>query len=258
MPAEIRAVIADDEPLARMRLRHLCQRAGDVSVVAEATDGDEALAKVSELEPQLLFLDMQMPGRHGLSVAESLGGARRPLLVYVTAYAEYAVAAFAVDAVDYLLKPFDKDRFEAALARVRERLGGAALQGLNAAIAPGLLSRSAPLSPAAARLAVRSGWRTRFIDVKDVDYVAAEGNYVAVHVGDQSFLLRETMSTMETRLEAAGFVRVHRSSLVRIDCIAEIEPMASGDYVLRLRGGKTIAAARSYRQRLLSALGLER
>jgi two-component system LytT family response regulator len=255
VPAEIRAVIADDEPLARLRLSHLCARAGDVSVVAEATNGDEALAKVNELEPHLLFLDMQMPGRDGLSVGASLRRARRPLVVYVTAYAEYAVSAFAVDAVDYLLKPFDKGRFEITLARVRERLAAAPAQDSNT---PSSLARPSPVAPAAERLAVRSGWRTRFIDVNDVDYVAAEGNYVAVHVGDKSFLLRETMSAMEKRLEAAGFVRVHRSSLVRIDRIDEIEPIASGDYVLRLKGGQTVAVTRSYRRRLLAALGLDR
>jgi len=255
MQTEIRAVIADDEPLARMRLRRLCERAGDVTVVGEATDGDEALARVAELRPELLFLDMQMPGRSGLAVGQALGGDERPLVVFVTAYQEYAVGAFAVDAVDYLLKPFDRERFEMTLKRVRERLAsrpeGPSLRD-GEPDAP-------PVAPAkaATRLAVRSGLSTRFVDVKDVDYLAAEGNYVALHVGELSFLVRETMSAMEAKLDPATFVRVHRSSIVRIDRIEEIEPVASGDYVLRLRSGKTVAAARSYRLRLFRVLGLE-
>jgi len=256
MQAEIRAVIADDEPLARMRLRRLCERAGDVAVVAEAADGDQALARVAELRPHLLFLDMQMPGKSGISVGQALEREGRPLLVFVTAYREYAVGAFAVDALDYLLKPFDKDRFEVTLARVRERL--AARYEPNLAGDEGAPLRRGARSPQLERLAVRSGSRTRFIELGDVDCVTAEGNYVCVHTGDKSYLLRETMNVMETRLDAAVFVRVHRSTIVRIDRIEEIEPVASGEYVLRLCGGKTVASARSYRQHLLGALGLTR
>jgi two-component system LytT family response regulator len=241
MTVEIRAVIADDEPLARMRLRRLCERADNVSVVAEASDGDEALARVAELRPQLLFLDMQMPGRDGLAVGRALPPEARPLIVFVTAYREYAVGAFAVEALDYLLKPFDSERFEVTLARARERVAqGRGVQNV------------------AARIAVRSGLRTRFLDVDDVDYVAADGNYVSVHVGERSCLVRETMNAMETRLDPGVFVRVHRSTIVRIDRIAEIEPVASGDYVIRLKDGTTVAAARSYRRRLLAALGVQR
>lgn len=238
MHPEIRAVIADDEALARMRLRRLCELSPGVEVVAEAEDGDAALRCTAEHRPDLLFLDVAMPGKNGLSVAEELDPAARPLLVYVTAYSEYAVSAFQVAALDYLLKPFDKERFEQTIARVRSAVSAGA--------------------PRLDRLAVKSGSTTRFLELKDVDCVTAEGNYVSVQSGDKSYLVRETMSAMEASLDPSSFVRVHRSAIVRIDRIDEIEPVASGEYVLRLRGGKTIASARTYRQRLLQALGLRR
>lgn len=268
MQPEIRAVIADDEALARLRLSRLCALSGGIDVVAEAKDGDEAIQCVAEHRPQLLFLDVEMPGKNGLSVAEGLDPRARPLVVFVTAYRDYAVGAFAVRALDYLLKPFDKERFAATIARVREELAMEARHGDRARgddlRGPGSHGQSgdagAPrIAPRAVeRLAVKNGSTTRFVELKDVDCVTAEGNYVSVQCGDQSYLVRETMSAMETTLDPASFVRVHRSAIVRIDRIDEIQPVASGEYVLRMRGGKTIAAARTYRQRLLRALGLRR
>jgi two-component system LytT family response regulator len=263
---EIRAVIADDEALARMRLRRLCELSPGVSVVAEAEDGDAALRCAAEHRPDLLFLDVSMPGKNGLSVAAELDPAARPLLVYVTAYREYAVSAFEVQALDYLLKPFDKERFAETIARVRARLGSPGASGSEATAdgaAPltsatrGIAAPSANV-PRLERLAVKAGSTTRFLELRDVDCVTAEGNYVSVQSGDKSYLVRETMNAMEASLDPGSFVRVHRSAIVRIDRIDEIEPVASGEYVLRLRGGKTIAAARTYRQRLLHALGIGR
>jgi two-component system LytT family response regulator len=256
---EIRAVIADDEALARLRLARLCALSGGIDVVAEAKDGDEARKCVAEHRPDLLFLDVEMPGQSGLSVAEGLDPRARPLVVFVTAYRDYAVGAFAVGALDYLLKPFDKERFAETIARARERL---AVDARDVSLHEESGETRAPHRESALRaidrLAVKSGPVTRFIELKDVDCVTAEGNYVSVQCGERSYLVRETMNAMETSLDPASFVRVHRSAIVRIDRIAEIEPIASGEYVLRLRGGKTIAAARTYRLRLLHALGLQR
>jgi two-component system LytT family response regulator len=247
MPSEIRVIIADDEPLARQRLRHLCARESDIAVVGEAGDGAQAEALVDEHQPDLLFLDVQMPEPGGLTVAaraRARGGDRAPLVVLVTAYREHAVEAFDLDAVDYLVKPFDVDRFHAAIDRVRERLAARAS------------SEGGARPRAIERIPVRSGLRIRFVEMKDLDYITAEGNYVTLHAGGHESLIRETLVAMEKRLDPEAFVRVHRSTIVRIDRVEEIEPLASGEFVLKLRGGVTLTSGRSFRQTLVSAFGI--
>ena len=238
MPGEIRAIIADDEPLARRRLRRLCEREGDVRVIAEACDGAEAQALVADHRPDLLFLDVQMPEPNGLAVLESLDRERPPMVVLVTAHRDHAVEAFALDAVDYLLKPFDAERFRGTIERVRER------------------QRARPAMRPAARIPVRDGVRVHFVETTDLEYVTAEGNYVTLHAGGRESLLRETLAAMEARLDPGAFVRVHRSTIVRIDRVVEIESVASGEYVLTLRGGATVTSGRSYRQAVASAFHL--
>lgn len=250
MNPRLRAIVVDDEPLARARLCRLLERASDVEVVAECGDGRDAIAKVRALRPDLVFLDVQMPEQGGFEVLAALGPDAVPAIVFVTAFDAYAVRAFDAHAVDYLLKPFDAARLERALERVRKRVSGEAAPRLAA-----LLSAVASKS-SAERLAITVGDRTIFVDLRQVDYLQAEGNYVAVHLSGQSHLVRETLSAMEARLAAGEFVRIHRSRIVRIDRVRSIEPLFHGEYLLTLEGGAQITSARGYRDALRAALGL--
>jgi two-component system LytT family response regulator len=243
MQTEIRVVIVDDEALARRRLRRLCEAAPDLKVVAEAVDGVAALAELATHRPDLVFLDVQMPEPSGFRLLERLGPERPPSVVFVTAHSEHAVQAFAEDAVDYLLKPFDAERFEQTLRRVRTRL----------AVPTGRAS-AGPEIPS--RLPVRVGQSIRFVDLAELVSVEAEGNYVTLRTASGSHLVRETMCGMEAQLDPALFLRVHRRVIVRLDTIEEMQGLPGGECVLRLRDGTTMTSGRTYRARLVRALGL--
>jgi two-component system LytT family response regulator len=247
----LRAVIADDEPLARARLRRLLGHEPDVDVIAECATGDEAADAMRRARPDVLFLDVQMPDVDGFAALNRVPPAERPWIVFVTAYSTHAVRAFEEQAIDYLLKPVSAERLHDAVGRVRQRLVESARPG-----APALPEPAAPPREYPARLAVPIGSRLRFIATEDIDYIAAAANYAELHVGGHAFVLRETMASLEARLDPRAFLRIHRSRIVRLAAIEDIEPLASGQYVVRLKSGVRLTSGRSYRGLLQKALGL--
>jgi two-component system LytT family response regulator len=250
----IRILIVDDEPLARTRIRSLLEREPDVTVVGECGDGQQAVALVHELQPDLLFLDVQMPILDGFGVLETLGIEAMPAVIFVTAYDRYAIRAFDVHALDYLLKPFDRERFQRALARARASLQHdekvAASEKLLALIED-VQSQRKPLQ----RLVIKAGGRVFFLRLEEIDWIEAAGNYVKLHVGREDHLLRETMNALEGRLNAEQFVRIHRSTIVNLDRIQELQPWFHGDYRVILHDGTQLTLSRGYRQKLQELLG---
>jgi two-component system LytT family response regulator len=234
----LRALIADDEPLARKKIKSLLARESDAEVAGECGSGAEAARLIRELDPNLVFLDIEMPELDGLTVLDGLG-ARAPAVIFVTAYDQYAVRAFEVKALDYLLKPIDRRRFGVALERAREHLR----QSEGGAVSP------------LTRLLVRSGDRLSVLKVDDVDWVEAADNYVKVHAAGETHLLRETLTRLKSRLDPARFLRVHRSTLVNVDRIQSLYPLFHGDQMLVLRDGTELTLSRRYRHVLESALG---
>ena len=237
----LRVVIADDEPLARLRLRRLLGTIPGLEVVAECASGIEVMQLLPDCPCDLLFLDIQMPGADGFQALEHVV-ARPRAVVFVTAYAEHAVRAFDVQAVDYLLKPISADRLLQALERVQRALASEA-----AIIATPAIPR---------RLALPIGRRMQMVELDELDCALAQANYVELKVGARSFVLRETISGFHARLDPQRFLRIHRSAIVRIDAIREIEPLASGRYRVNLHSGQRVVSGRSYRDALRAALGL--
>ena len=259
----LRTVIADDEPLARARLRTLLLRHAGVAPVAECATGAEAVEAVHRLRPELLLLDLQLPDVPGFEVVRSVGVGALPALVFVTAYHEHALAAFEHDALDYLLKPVTDERFCRMLDRVRGRLGGGG--GSTHAGAPSLApttwmhpAESADAAPRSAylrQILVRSLQKIEVIDVAQVDWLQADGDYVRVHTGKTSRLHRATLAELEQQLDPTVFVRIHRSTIVRTSRIRELEPYFHGEYVVVLHDGTRLKLSRTYRARLEEALG---
>ncbi len=250
----IRVLIVDDEPLARQRLRALLRGRDEIEIVGECADGDSAVAAVRDVAPDLLFLDVQMPGLDGFGVLERVGADQAPAVIFVTAYDQYAIRAFEVHALDYLLKPFDRDRFEKALQRALAHLQ----PGANGDTSPKLHSLLEEVHAGrkpAERLVIKSGGRVFFLRVDEIDWIEAAGNYLRVHVGKERHLLRETMNHIENRLDAAKFLRIHRSTIVNVDRIKELQPWFHGDYVVVLRDGTQLALSRGYRQKMHELFG---
>ncbi|MEO8200485.1 MAG: LytTR family DNA-binding domain-containing protein [Gemmatimonadota bacterium] len=244
----IRVVIVDDEPLPRERIRTLLAAHGNITVVAEASDGADAVQVLLAEQPDLIFLDIQMPEFDGFEVLEGLGSTAIPAVIFVTAFDEYAVRAFEVSAIDYLLKPIDPSRFEQALSRALARLvrpGGVDAQSMQE-----FLGRWRAERGYAARFVVRTGSKIGFIRTLDVDWIDAAGNYVRLHAGGKQHLVRETMKSVESRLDPEAFVRVHRSAIVNIDRVASLEPYFHGEYVVRLKDGTKLTSSRSHSARL--------
>jgi two-component system LytT family response regulator len=247
----LRAVVVDDEPLPRQRMRDLVAQHPMLTLVGEATNGTEALDVIVELEPDLAFLDIQMPELDGLQVAASLTDESPPAIVFVTAYDEYAIRAFEVDAIDYLLKPVTPERFTAAVDRVLKRLDHAeSPRGPIQALA----SRMAEAQGFATRFVARRGAKHYFVKVADIDWMDAEGNYVRLQTGETSHLVRETMKGIEARLDPALFVRIHRSAIVAIDRIRSIEAREHGEYVVTMASGVRLASSRGYSDRVRGLL----
>jgi two-component system, LytTR family, response regulator len=251
----IRTAIVDDEPLARERLRVFLKEEPGIELVAECRDGREAVETLSELRPDLVFLDVQMPEIDGFDVLSALGDGRPRAVVFVTAFDAYAVRAFDAHALDYLLKPYDRERFRATLRRVRERLGGAEPE-LETRLAALLRQVGDRGSRFVERLTVRTGNRIRLVDVADIDYFEAEGNYIRLHAGERNYLVRETMTGLEASLDPARFARIHRSTIVNLSRVQELEPLFQGEYLLILKNGRRITSSRGYRSRVHEALGL--
>lgn len=250
----IRALVVDDEPLARRIIRELLEDDPEVEVIGECLNGHEAVEAIQALSPDLLFLDVQMPEVGGFEVLETLSPEHMPHIIFVTAYDQYAVRAFDVHALDYLLKPFDRERFATALERakvhIREERHGELDQHILA-----LLDELKAESKYLERLIVKNGGRVSFLDVDDIDWVEAEGNYVSIHIGKRTHLLRETVSRLETQLDPKKFRRIHRSAIVRLDRIQELQPLFHGEYRVILVGGAQLTLSRNYRDNLQAILG---
>ncbi len=260
----VRILIVDDEELARVRLRRLLSREPDVNVMGECCDGTEAYAFILEHTPDLVFLDVHMREMDGLQLIEQLPPERRPCIVLVTAYDYYALDAFDLEVVDYLLKPYSDERFAMALRRAKERIRQkhialhtdrllALLQGTTASPSAGPLR--AESRPPHGRLVVKSGSHFLFVDPNHVDWIEAEGVYLRLHMDKKSYLLRESLNSFEERLDPHQFIRIHRSSIVNVDRIREVIPHANGGSVVVLQDGRQLRMSRSYRDRLSAMLG---
>jgi two-component system LytT family response regulator len=254
-PKRIRALIVDDEPLARERMRNMLGPETDVDVVGEASDGLEAVDAILEQSPDLVFLDVQMPKLDGFEVIQTVGAERMPSVVFVTAYDQHALRAFEVQAIDYLLKPFDRDRFQGALKRVRRQLDSADTGDLNRRLIALVRDLKGDRPVRSDRLVVKSGGRLFFLRAEEIDWIEAAGNYVRLHVGSEAHLLRETMNSIESRMNPETFFRIHRSHIVNIERIKELQPWFNGEYVVVLRNGTKLTLSRGYRERLQERLG---
>lgn len=248
----LRVAIVDDEPIARRRVRRLLAGLEGVEVVAEAGDGGAALEGVTRTRPDLVLLDVEMPGADGLTVARRLPPPR-PLVAFLTAHDRYAVPAFDVRAVGYLLKPVSRERLAVVLERAREQLAlvrSAGGSGLAVA-----LDEAARRSRALRRVPVRSGGRVELVDVAAIDWIESAGNYVVLHAGRRAHVLRETMTALDAALDARAFVRIHRSAIVQLDRVDRLEPAGRGDYRVVLRDGTELSLSRTHRARLECMLG---
>lgn len=244
----IRVLIADDEQPARDKLQRWLGEQTDLDVVVCADDGLQAAAAIDQARPDVAFLDIQMPGLNGLEVAAQLEQATAPLIVFVTAYDEHAVKAFDLNAVDYLLKPYDKERLLKALTRVRERLGD------RQSRAPAVVTARAQTN-SSDRLLVPEGERLQLIDSACVDWLEADDNYVHVHTASRTYLLRRTLQDLLAQLGEQRFVRIHKSAAVNISAIGSLTPLFKGDYEVALRNGRTLRLSRRYKDALFARMG---
>lgn len=246
----LRTIVVDDEPLARQRVADLVRGRPELTLVAEAEDGRAALDLIAELRPDLVFLDIQMPELNGFEVISALEDDAMPRFVFITAFDEYAVRAFEVDAMDYLLKPVTNERFDAAVSRVLSRTSPGDASPVRA-----LADRAAEArSERPTRFVARRGNRHYFVRVADVDWIEAVGNYVRLQTGESSHLIRETMRALEAKLDPAQFVRMHRSAIVAIDRIDGIQSRDAGEYVVTLRDGTRLVSSRAYSDRIRALL----
>jgi two-component system, LytTR family, response regulator len=245
----IRTVVADDEALARQKLRILLDSEPGILIVAECKNGKETLAAVQAYKPDLLMLDVQMPDADGFEVLKRVKAEQMPIVVFTTAYDHYAIKAFEAHALDYLLKPFDQERLHDALERARMEL----LKGRDPDLTKRLLALLADAKPqpqAEQRLVIKAGGRVVFLDVDEIEWIEAAANYVRLHAGKESYLLRGSIGRLAERLDAAQFVRIHRSTIVNIRKIRELQPCNSGEFMVVLRNGKELSGSRGYRSLL--------
>jgi two-component system, LytTR family, response regulator len=252
----IRVGIADDEPLARERLVSMLDAHDNYEVVAECKDGREAVAAIRKKNLDVVFLDVQMPELDGFQVLEALGSGHLPVIVFVTAFDDYALRAFDVSALDYLLKPFDRERFEKTLARVEAQLSSREERKISAELSEFLSGLSpTPSASYAERFAVRSSGDIYFVRTADIDWIDSQGNYVALHAGGRKHLVRDTIKSVESKLDPRKFVRVHRSAIINLDRLTKLQPYFHGEYVVTLSDGTTLTSSRGYSDRLRSLLG---
>jgi two-component system, LytTR family, response regulator len=250
---KIRALIVDDEELARDRVASLLAEQPDVEVVGTCADGASAVEMIERERPDLVFLDVQMPGMDGFDVVENLDRDHVPAIVFVTAHDAHAIRAFEIHALDFLLKPFDQARFEKALERARAHLTHDKSSTIDSRLVS-LLEELRDERKYPERLIVKSSGRVFFVRAEDIDWVEAAGNYVKIHTKNEGHLLRESMKNMEAKLDPKTFVRIHRSAIVNIDRIKELEPWFHGEYVVILRDGTRLTASRVFSDRLSAAI----
>jgi two-component system LytT family response regulator len=250
---KIRTLVVDDEPVARTRLISLLQGEPDFEVAGECANGAEALSAISSESPDLVFLDVEMPEMDGLELARALGPDRMPPVVFVTAFNQYALQAFEIHALDYLLKPFSSERFRSALSHVREQVA----QRRATTVGRQLLAMLPEIRPRETldRMVVRSSGRIYFVRTAEIDWCEAAANYVCLHVGAQTHVVRETMNRLESQLDTNQFIRIHRSTIVNLDRVQELRSSFNGEHVVVLRDGTRLALSRGYRDNLQARLG---
>ncbi|MFL5385277.1 MAG: LytR/AlgR family response regulator transcription factor [Longimicrobiaceae bacterium] len=262
MTAPLRVVVVDDEPLARSGMCGLLARDPELCVVAQCADGAEAVAAIAGLRPDLVLLDVQMPEMDGFEVLRAVGPARMPVVVFVTAFDRFALRAFDVAAVDYLLKPFDDERFDLAVARAKHAVRNAEAGELGRRLMRLVERQGAPAEAApsteparhATRLVVKSAGRTVFVRAEEVDWIEADDYYAKLHVGGKTHLLRETMGSLEARLDPARFFRAHRSAIVNLDRVREVQFLFGGEHVVILHDGTRLKLSRSRLEKLEAML----
>lgn len=244
---KIRALIVDDEPLARERIRNLLQDESDVEIAGECANGIEAVEQFSRLNPELVFMDVQMPGMDGFGALQNIPGENLPVVIFITAFDQHALRAFDAHALDYLLKPFKPARFKAAVQRAREQItnkqAGAAARNLL-----DLLAERSAATGQLSRLTIKTDDRVMVVLVDDIDSIESAGNYVAVHVGKDQHILRDTLTALEAKLPAKKFLRISRGAIVNLEHVKELQPMFKGESVVILRNGRTIPTTRSLRE----------
>jgi two-component system LytT family response regulator len=262
----LKVLVVDDEPLARRRILRLLRSEPGIEVVRECANGHEAVAAIESHRPDIVFLDVQMPELDGFGVLSAVGPERMPAVIFVTAYDQYAIRAFEVHALDYLLKPFDADRFRAALQRGRSHVERTAQNNQSErflALLEHLSAEQRELEQRVSRstgryldrLMIKSGGRMFFAKVSEIDWIEAAGNYVRLHFGREAHLIRETMSSLEAKLDPSQFLRIHRSTIVNLDRVKEMQPWFSGEYTVILRDGTQLRLSRGYRDKLEERLG---
>ncbi len=252
----IRVLIVDDELLGRTVIREMLRGDTEVEIIGECASGREAINLIRQHRPDLVFLDVQMPVLDGFAVLSALDPQQMPFVIFVTAYDQYAVRAFEVYALDYLLKPFDRERFSKALQRAKETMRQSRSSEVNERILALLEKQQTnPASTHLERLVIKANGRVLFLRTDEIDWIEAEGNYVCLHVKKESHLLRETISGLEAQLDPKHFARIHRSQIVNLDRIKELHPWSHGEYHVILKDGTELTLSRSYREHFQSLLG---
>ena len=264
MSAKIKTLIIDDEPLARRNLRLLLEKDPQIEILEECRNGREAVKAINALSPDLIFLDIQMPEMDGFDVLARVGPEHIHAIIFVTAFDQYALKAFDVHALDYLLKPFDDERFLHALERAKTQIEAREIDRLSKRLLALLEGRESERKGAKeqtnylTRLMVKVAGRVTLLKVEEIDFIEADGNYAKLHVGRKSHLLREKMNELEGRLDPAKFVRIHRSAIVNLDRIKEMHPHFNGDYIVVLEDGRQLRLSRTRRENLETRLKISR
>jgi two-component system, LytTR family, response regulator len=259
----ISTVIVDDEPLGRDLVRNMLAAHSEFRIAAECGDGEKALAEIKRHKPHVVFLDIKMPRLDGMTLLQRIEPEHRPLIVFITAHDAYAIKAFEAHAFDYLLKPFDQERFDETVARIRRQLQqveeaklGKSVRTLLAGVAPA--AGNPPAKSSTDRIVIRESGRVLFVDVQDIEWLEASGNYVALHVtSGKTHLVHDTMTNLEAKLDRIVFVRIHRSTMVNVKCIRELQPHFNGEYVVILKDNSRLKLSRGFLDTAKAALGLE-
>ncbi len=253
---KLRTLIVDDEPLAREKLAELLAAEPEIEIIGECGDGLQAVAAIQSLRPDLVLLDVQMPELDGFGVLEAAGERQLPVVIFVTAYDQYALRAFEAHALDYLLKPFDRERLRKSLERARRQIERERAGEINQQLVS-LLSDLKGRQQTLERLVIKAGGRVFFLRVEEIDWIEAAANYVKLHAGREAHLLRETMSGLEAKLDPAKFIRIHRSVIVNVERIRELQPLFHGEYAVTLLDGTQLTLSRGYREKFQQLLGKE-
>lgn len=249
MENSIRTIVVDDEPLACKRLVKLLEQDPDIKVVEVCADGKEAIEEINKKQPDLVFLDIQMPEVNGFNVLQNLDQDHVPAIIFVTAYDEYALKAFEVHALDYLMKPFSEERFNDSLKRAKAAIKQESKTSINSKV-ENLLEYLEPSRESLSRILVKSSNRYFFLKVNDIDWIESAGNYVRIHSGDKNYLIRDTMINMEKKLDSDLFFRIHRSTIINVDKVKELEQWFHGDYMVIMHSGEKLTLSRNYKKLL--------